>query len=90
MAEPTEFPQSNMEWHGEGDVGPLSVCHDETNGENISRWYLTMEERLEILETGVVWLHVWGPHPGVYVSGHNPFESPFEWAPEEPDARPVE
>ena len=73
MAEPTQFPQANMEWQGQGDVGPLPVFRDPETGENISRWELTDEERIAVLETGTVWLRVWGQHPAVYVEGTYPF-----------------
>ena len=73
MAEPIEFPEVNKRWVGEGDVGDLPVYSEGV--ENVSCWQLTMEERLEILETGVVWLHVWGNHPAVCVSSESPFAS---------------
>ena len=71
MAEPIEFQYANAKWTGEGDVGDLPVYRNGT--ENISCWHLTMEERMEILSTGVIWLHVWGDHPAVGVSISSPF-----------------
>ena len=71
MAQPTEFAEVNARWSGAGDVGDLPVYREGT--QNISCWQLTMEERFEILSTGVVWLSVWGTCPAVYVSGESPF-----------------
>ena len=71
MAEPKEFPQANVRWVGEGDIAPLPAHRD--GDENISCWHLSMEERLHLLETGEVWLHVWGRHPAVCVSAESPF-----------------
>ena len=73
MATPTEFPEMNMKWTGQGDVGDLPVHRN--GAENISRWELTAEELAEVQSTGVVWLRVWGNHPAVYVSGESPFTS---------------
>lgn len=72
MAEPIKFPQVNSLWIGEGDVGELPVYKEED--ENISCWELTMEERFEILSTGVIWLSVWGNHPAVSIYTESPFE----------------
>lgn len=72
MAEPVEFAEVNTTWYGEGDVAPLPVFRGE-NGENISCWELTAEEQIEVLQTGKVWLRVWGYHPAVYVEGTDPF-----------------
>ena len=71
MAEPIEFPEVNCKWTGPGDIGDLPVFRDE-NGCNISCWELTAEEQVEVLNTGKVWLHVWGTHPPVAVSGTAP------------------
>lgn len=75
MSEPIQFPEANALWTGEGDTGSLPA-HLTPQGESISKWELTMEERLEILATGVVWLHVWGTHPAVDISAFEPTLEP--------------
>lgn len=72
MAEPVQFAQVNAEWQGPGDIGPLPT-HQTDEGENISCWELSAEEQIAVLETGKVWLRVWGHHPAVYVEGTDPF-----------------
>ena len=72
MAEPLKFDQVNALWYGEGDIAPLPV-HQTEDGENISCWELSAEEQIAVLETGRVWLRVWGQHPAVYVDGVAPF-----------------
>ena len=74
MAEPVNFDQANIYWYGEGEERPLPVFRDPVDMQNISCWELTAEEQTEVLETGKIWLHVWGNHPAVYVSGECPFE----------------
>ena len=71
MAQPSEFPQVNARWSGPGDVGDLPAYRLGTA--SVSRWELSAEEFAEVLSTGVVWLHVWGQHPAVCVSGVSPF-----------------
>ena len=73
MAEPMDFPQADSTWTGSGDVGNLRTCSSPDTTENISCWQLSEEERAEVLVTGIVWLHVWGKHPAVFVSGVSPF-----------------
>ena len=73
MANPTEFSQFNVRWAGQGDVGDLPAFRDPETTENISCWELSAEEIVEVLSTGKVWLHVWGSHPPVFVSGKTPF-----------------
>ena len=73
MAEPKEFPEANAKWWGPGDVSDLPAYRDESD-QNISCWQLTDEEQAEVASTGIVWLHVWGQHPAVFVSGHSPFD----------------
>ena len=71
MAQPSEFPEMNAKWTGEGDVADLPVYRQGV--ENISRWELSVDEYQEVLKTGVVWLRVWGVPPAVCVSGESPF-----------------
>ena len=73
MAEPTEFPEANTRWSGQGDTGDLPAYRDAGTGVNISCWVLSADEIVEVRKTGRVWLHVWGQHPPVYVSGESPF-----------------
>ena len=73
MAIPGDFPQANTRWVGKGDVGDLPVY--QKKGEIISCWKLTMEERFEILSTGVIWLGIYTDTcPGVIVEAYSPFE----------------
>ena len=78
MADPTKFAEQNGVLRAtEEDVGDLPV-HLGDGGpalEMISCWELSVEEQLEVMLTGKVWLHVWHRHPPVYVSGNNPFET---------------
>ena len=71
MARPRHFSEANTQWIGEGDIGALPVYREKD--ENISCWKLTIRERILILLTGSIWLHVWGDHPAVYISGWSPF-----------------
>ena len=71
MAEPISFPHVNRTWWGPGDMGDLPVHQDETA--NVSCWKLTEQELEEVAATGVIWLTVWGGHPPVNVTGHDPF-----------------
>ena len=74
MAQPTRFPEANAVWEGPGDVGDLPAYRDEDEGLSISCWELSAAELVEVLNTGKVWLHVWGHHPAVSVMGETPFE----------------
>ena len=73
MAQPTTFPEATLVWTGPNDIGDLPAHRDDESNENISCWELSAEEIAEILSTGVVWLHVWGTHPPVCISGVSPF-----------------
>ena len=74
MAKPVEFPEVNVRWFGEGDVGGLPAYRDEQC--SISCWKLGWRERIWLLLIGRVWLHVWTKqHPAVYVSGDYPFSN---------------
>ena len=73
MAQPVEFGQVNYQWHGEGDTGTLPVYRDLQTGGNVSCWELSAEEQIEVLQTGKVWLTVWGTHPPVALQGSDPF-----------------
>jgi hypothetical protein len=71
------FPQSNRQLLPpdglENEVLPLPVW---TDGQRcISRWRPTFWERLQILFTGDLWLHVNGPtHPPLVIDTRFPFE----------------
>ena len=72
MATPTTFPEANMTWKGPtADIGDLPAHRD--GDLTISRWKLTDQEVEEVRETGTVWLHVWGVHPPVGITGESPF-----------------
>ena len=78
MAQGQDFPESNFTWGGGSpNVDDLRAHRYQQDGipVNCSCWKLTPEEIFEIVNTGVVWLHVWGnKHPPVLVIGHSPFK----------------
>ena len=72
MARPIKFPEVNVNWWGQGDVGDLPAYRDEEG--SISCWHLGWRERIRLLLTGRVWLHVYGKqHPPVNVGAEDPF-----------------
>ena len=74
MSEPIEFEGQNHVWEKSGaDADDLPCFRDKVVGENISCWRLNEAELAEVARTGVVWLHVWGQHPPVFVAGEDPF-----------------
>ena len=72
---PTEFPEANVTWTGLGDVGDLASWRGEEDSQiYISCWKVGWWERIRLLRTGRVWLHVWAPaHPPVYMSAEYPW-----------------
>ena len=80
MAHGIDFEQSNFTWGGGSeDVDDLRAHLYKQDGIPVtcSCWKLTKEEIFEIVNTGIVWLHVWGAkHPPVLVMGHSPFNPP--------------
>jgi hypothetical protein len=74
MAEPIGFPEANITLGPpptfEADVVPLPVRRT-CDGQLVSCWVLTPEEKAEIARTGKVWLSVWGgsSQPPVLVTG---------------------
>ena len=79
MAQHIDFEQANFTWQGDGeDVNDLrAFVHRLENGqvETISLWKLTPEEIFEIVQTGQVWLRVFGYQPPVSVQAHTPFKN---------------
>lgn len=78
MAEPTPFLEQNMVLKpAAGDEDHVSdlPAHYDDSGIFISSWKLSPEEIAEITRTGVVWLHVWGRHPPIAVTGFSPFST---------------
>ena len=74
MAQPTTFPEQTMTWADmPGDHGPLPAYLDEEV--SISKWELSAEEIVAILESGAIWLHCYGTQPRVYVGAVHPFET---------------
>ena len=72
MAEPIKFPEADFTWKGPtSDIGNLPSYRE--GSETISCWRLTEQEKEIINKTGEIWLHVWGLHPPVSVSGLCPF-----------------
>ena len=78
MGHPATFPESNTVWKGwpakkgREAVGDLPSFRE--GDRTISCWKLTPWERLRVLFTGRVWLHVIGNQPPVCVQGHYPFD----------------
>ena len=72
---PTEFSEANVMWTGQGNVGDLASWRSEEDGEiSISCWKVGWWERIRLLRTGRVWLHVWTlDHPPVYMSADYPW-----------------
>lgn len=78
---PVTFPEKTVDLQRppsmtEEECQPLPVFRD---GERcISCWRPTLRERLRILFTGQVWLHVWfgNSQPPVYVGAEYPFVRP--------------
>ena len=74
MAEPIDFEQAQARLVGPGDTGPLPVY--QADGVSLSCWKLTREEVQYVIDTGKVWLRVWGtPHPPVNVSADDPWHA---------------
>ena len=80
MGTPTNFPEANFTWKGwPADADRPEVVDLPTyraDGQSVSCWRLGWRERLRVLVTGRVWLHVLGGHPPVLVSGDHPFDGP--------------
>lgn len=71
MAEPVDFPQSNLTLTappGVENVVPLPVNRAE--GRIVSCWQLSAADLDEVARTGRIWLSVWGDrtHPPVLVT----------------------
>ena len=75
MAKPTTFPEQTMTWAAmPGDYGALPAYRNEEV--SISKWELSAQEIVAILESGAIWLAVYGGiQPPVYVSPEYPFET---------------
>ena len=79
MGKPVDFKESNFTWKGWGqsaerdEVLDLPSHYDPQTRQTISCWKLGWKERLRVLLTGRVWLHVFGKQPPVYVNGEFPF-----------------
>ena len=78
MAEPIRFPEANFVWKGweadetRDEVLDLHSYKDES--QTISCWKMTFKERLKVLFSGNVWLHVIGHQPPVAVTADLPFK----------------
>ena len=74
----SKFPknlQPNFLWKGDGEnITDLPVHLDFEQGRSISSWELSPEELEEVKKTGVIYLHVYGQHPPVYVGTALDFE----------------
>lgn len=72
MAEPAPFPEANLLLIApagqEDEVGQLPVLR--TDGRVVSCWRPSIEELRRIIDTGEIWLSIWGDtHPPVLVTG---------------------
>ena len=80
MSAPVEFRGSNFVWKGwpadEKREEVLDLPAYRADHQTISCWRMTWRERLTVLFTGRVWLHVVGHQPPVYVGGRDPFSAP--------------
>jgi hypothetical protein len=75
MARPRQFLEANTILGPPADSHPgdVALLPVRTNDATlVSCWELTLAEIEEIVETGVVWLRVWGRNtqPPVMVTGH--------------------
>ena len=79
MGKPVDFTESNFIWKGyptaeeHPDVDDLPSWRSEHGSHTVSCWKLSLIERLLVLVTGRVWLHVMGTQPPMYAEGHRPF-----------------
>lgn len=77
MSKPIHFKQANTVWKGwpkdEQREEVLDLPAFKKDSLTISAWKMTWRERLKALFSGVLWLHVHGQHPPVYVSSDYPF-----------------
>jgi hypothetical protein len=84
LAEPTDFPESNLTLVGTPEDKAAGTVIDlpthryrdlDGNQHVISCWKLTVDEIAEILRTGVIWFHAWGhTHPPISIQGTCPFK----------------
>lgn len=79
MADPVTFPQAN----GVRTAPPsmknckdLPIHYNEAHGAVISKWKLSGDELMKVLETGCIWISVYGgvSQPPFKVEGFDPFE----------------
>ena len=78
MSWPVDFKESNFVWKGwpeaEGREKVLDLPAYRGEGQTISYWGLSWIERVRVLLSGRVWLHVIGEvHPPVYINTEKPF-----------------
>lgn len=83
MAKPIKFDEANATFVADGCGDLPAYEHGEEGDEQvITCWKLSGEELMEILQTGKVWLRVWGnAQPPVQVTGLYPFEDKSEEQP---------
>ena len=77
MSKPIEFKEANAVWKGwpkdEEREEVLDLPSFRDGEQTISAWKLTWPERFKALFNGILWLHVYGQQPPVYVSSDYPF-----------------
>lgn len=75
MATPVEFTEQSLLLKGDPSRGVKDLPVFRDGGQFISCWKLDPAEIVEIMNTGVVWLRVFGAEsPAVFVTGEYPFE----------------
>ena len=76
-AKPIKFRESNTVWKGWPAKGDREEVSDlpafRQDGLTISCWRLDWLDRLCVLITGRVWVHVHGRQPPIYTDGRSPF-----------------
>lgn len=72
--QPVDFPESNARRTAPQDMEDCGDLHIYTDGKVcISKWKLSGDELMKILETGHVWLGIRGEQPPVSVEVFDPF-----------------
>ena len=81
MGKPSTFSEANFTWRGwpadKDRPGVADLPAWKTNGQTVSCWRMSWRERLYVLFTGRVWLHIIGRQPPVRVDGRSPFNPTF-------------
>lgn len=75
MMQPVDFPESNSVRTAPSNMVNCSNLRIHTDGKVcISKWKLSGDELMHVLETGHVWLVVHGKQPPVSIEVRSPFD----------------